>query len=61
MKHVVITAPDLQDLVAKYGGYGNIPAEAWAEWDRANAAYQQHRRDVLLEEQASSRRKKRAK
>jgi hypothetical protein len=27
-------APDLQELVRKYGGYNKITAEAWAEWDR---------------------------
>jgi hypothetical protein len=49
---VTIPAPNLQDLVAKHGGYDRITREAWAEWDRINADYQQHRRDVLREEQA---------
>jgi hypothetical protein len=60
VKHAVI-APNLQGFVAAYGGYDKITAEAWAEWDRANAQYQQHRRDVLLEEYAISRRRKRDK
>jgi hypothetical protein len=55
---VTIPAPNLQDLVAKHGGYDKIPPEAWAEWDRINADYQQHRRDVLLEEQTRNRRRK---
>jgi hypothetical protein len=27
--------PDLQALVAKWGGYRNIPSEAWAGYDLA--------------------------
>ena len=34
------TAPDLQELVARYGGYNKIPPEAWAQWDADTAAYQ---------------------
>jgi hypothetical protein len=30
--------PDLQKLVAQYGGY-NLPPEAWQAWDQANAEY----------------------
>jgi hypothetical protein len=30
--------PDLQEWIAFYGGYHNIPAEAWAEWDRLHVA-----------------------
>jgi hypothetical protein len=37
--------PDLQGLVRKYGGYSNIPAAAWAEYDRAVEAWQRCRRD----------------
>ena len=37
-------APDLQHLVRKHGGYSSIPAEAWAEWERLNAAWQMRRR-----------------
>jgi hypothetical protein len=28
------TAPDLQELVARFGGYDRITPEAWAEYDR---------------------------
>jgi hypothetical protein len=28
-------APSLQSLAAKYGGYGNIPPEAWRDYDAA--------------------------
>ena len=37
--------PDLQALVAKHGGYDKISAVAWAEYDRAMAAYQLVRRE----------------
>ena len=37
-------APDLQELVARHGGYVKIPPEAWAEYDRAMADWQQRRR-----------------
>jgi hypothetical protein len=33
--------PDLQQWVEFYGGYNKIPLEAWAEWDRRNAAYRE--------------------
>lgn len=33
-------APDLQELVAKYGGYNKITAEAWAQFDEQMATYQ---------------------
>jgi hypothetical protein len=46
MKRTVV-APNLQNLVAAFGGYDKITPEAWAEWDRACAEYQQYRRDVL--------------
>jgi hypothetical protein len=45
-------APNLQQLVAKFGSYDKITPEAWAEWDRAVAQWQQHRRDTLREELA---------
>jgi hypothetical protein len=37
-------APDLQKLVAEYGGYNHITPEAWQAWDQANAEYQEARR-----------------
>jgi hypothetical protein len=43
--------PDLQALVAKFGGYNKITPEAWAEWDRRNAEYQQRRRERIRKEQ----------
>jgi len=45
--------PNLQEWVARYGGYANIP---WAEWDRANAEWQERRREVLRGEQDHNRR-----
>jgi hypothetical protein len=36
-------APDLQELVARHGGYDKIPPEAWAEYDRAMAEWQERR------------------
>ena len=32
-------APDLQELVAKHGGYHKITAAAWAEHDQAMEAW----------------------
>jgi hypothetical protein len=37
-------APDLQGLVARHGGYDKITPEAWAEYDRAMADWQERRR-----------------
>jgi hypothetical protein len=37
-------APDLQELLGKHGRYDKIPAEAWAEHDRAMAEWQERRR-----------------
>jgi hypothetical protein len=37
-------APDLQQLVAKHGGYNRITPEAWAEHDRAMAQWQERRK-----------------
>ena len=36
--------PDLQELVARHGGYDKISPEAWAEHDRAMAEWQERRR-----------------
>lgn len=38
--------PDLQQLIRRHGGYSNVPAEAWTEWDRLNAAWQMRRREL---------------
>ena len=40
-------APDLQQLIRKYGGYSKIPAQAWAEWNRLNVAWQVRRRMLV--------------
>ncbi len=45
--------PDLQEWVARYGGYQNIP---WTLWDSANAQWQERRREVLRGEQDHNRR-----
>jgi hypothetical protein len=37
-------APDLQELVARHAGYDKITPEAWAEYDRAMAEWQERRR-----------------
>jgi hypothetical protein len=37
-------APDLQELVAHFGGYDKIPPEAWAAYDKTMAAWQLRRR-----------------
>jgi len=42
--------PDLQEWVARYGGYPNIP---WDKWDAAMAAWEKARRDRLLDERVS--------
>ena len=47
--------PNLQELVARYGRWDLIPEDAWAEWDRANAEYQEQRRKVLIRELGQSR------
>jgi hypothetical protein len=39
-----IAAPDLQELIARHGGYDKIAPEAWAEWDRLNAEWQERQR-----------------
>jgi hypothetical protein len=46
-------APDLQEWIARYGGYPNIP---WTKWDAAVAAWQEWRREQLKREQADSAR-----
>ena len=35
--------PDLQEVVAQFGGYSSITPEAWAEWDRTNAEWKHDR------------------
>ena len=42
-------APDLQELVAKHGGYNKITAEAWAQYDRDLAIYRADMRAGRLE------------
>jgi hypothetical protein len=39
-----MAAPDLKELIARHGGYDKIALEAWAEWDRSNAEWQERRR-----------------
>jgi hypothetical protein len=38
-------APDLQELVRRFGGYDKITPEAWEEYDRAMAEWQERRRN----------------
>jgi hypothetical protein len=40
--------PDLQELVARFGGYSKITAEGWAEYDTAMAEWQLKRREALI-------------
>lgn len=35
----VADPPDLQKLVAEHGSYSKVPAEVWAEFDRAMEGY----------------------
>jgi hypothetical protein len=42
--------PDLQKLVADFGGYNKITPEGWAEFDRLMTEYQQRRREVIARE-----------
>jgi hypothetical protein len=37
-------APDLQELVARFGGYSKVPPEAWTEYDQAMAEWHRARR-----------------
>jgi len=37
--------PDLQELVAAWGGYDKITPEAWAAYDRALADWERRRRE----------------
>ena len=39
-KHQPGAAPDLQALVIEYGGWPNIPAAAWADYDGKLAEFQ---------------------
>ena len=36
--------PDLQALIKRWGGYGSIPNEAWKEFDRRRARWEQERK-----------------
>jgi hypothetical protein len=47
--------PNLQDLVAKSGGYNRITPEAWAEWDQQNDECQAKYRRALAEETQAGR------
>ena len=38
-ERTVLQVPNLQALVARFGGYGKITLEAWAEWDRVTKQY----------------------
>jgi hypothetical protein len=40
----VITPPDLQELVERFGSYAAITPEAWAEWDAAIAEFHERLR-----------------
>lgn len=48
-KRVLVPAPDLQELVARFGGYNMITDQAWAEWDAHLAEYQRRLRLGQLE------------
>jgi hypothetical protein len=50
-----VCLPDLQQLVAKHGGYDKIGPEAWAEWDEQNVRFQTERRLRLEEERNKPR------
>ena len=39
-----VPAPDLHELIEHHGGYDKIPPEAWTEYDRALADWQERRR-----------------
>jgi hypothetical protein len=39
-----LALPDLQEWMEFYGGYQNIPPEAWAEWELLCAAYRERQR-----------------
>lgn len=41
-------APDLQALVARWGGYWQIPDQAWRRHQDEMAAWQRERRDRWL-------------
>ena len=55
----LVEAPDLQKLVAQYGRYDLIPAEAWAEFDRQNQEFQEARRAQYRRELEHFRRNQR--
>jgi hypothetical protein len=54
----IIPPPDLQELVAKHGGYIKITPKAWSEWDKANAEWQAERRARLGRELQAARERK---
>jgi hypothetical protein len=39
--------PDLQELVARHGGYDKITPEAWAKYDCAMADWHVRRREAI--------------
>jgi len=41
-------APDLQELVQRYGGFSRVPVEAWAQFDRAKQQWEARRRLLFL-------------
>jgi hypothetical protein len=41
------SAPDLQELVARYGGYSKAPPEAWADFERAKVGWEAKRKSRL--------------
>jgi hypothetical protein len=47
--------PDLQELVARFGNYSSITAQAREKHDAAMVEWQAHRREVLAEELAASK------
>jgi hypothetical protein len=38
--------PDLQEWVAAFGGYAQIPPEAWQAWDRLHEEYRRRRSEI---------------
>jgi hypothetical protein len=45
--------PDLQELVARFGGYDKITEEAWAQHDAAMAAWMESLRYLHRDEEAA--------
>jgi hypothetical protein len=48
-----LKAPDLQEWVARYGGYNKI---GWPAWDAANEAWRASRRERLAADAEESKR-----